>query len=55
MFYVPWQWEVKSPRLLSWLQIPIDQSSPWRLLLLFAISGAATRFMNVRLASRQLW
>lgn len=55
MFYVPWQWEVKSPRLLSWLQIPMDWSSPWRLLLLFVVSGAATRFMSVRLAPRDLW
>jgi peptidoglycan/LPS O-acetylase OafA/YrhL len=55
MFYVPWQWEVKSPRLLPWLQIPMDWSSPWRLLLLFVVSGAATRFMSVRLAPRELW
>jgi glucans biosynthesis protein C len=55
MFYVPWQWEVKSPRLLPWLQIPMDWSSPWRLLLLFIVSGAATRFMSVRLAPRELW
>jgi hypothetical protein len=55
MFYVPWQWEVKSPRLVPWLQIPMDWSSPWRLLLLFVISGAATRFMSVRLGPRQLW
>lgn len=55
MFYVPWEWEVKSPRLLPWLQIPMDWSTPWRLLLLFIISGAATRFMSVRLRPRQLW
>lgn len=55
MFYVPWEWEVKSPRLLPWLQIPMDWSTPWRLLLLFIISGAATRFMSVRLTPRGLW
>lgn len=55
MFYVPWEWEVKSPRLLPWLQIPMDWSTPWRLLLLFIISGAATRFMSVRLRPGPLW
>ena len=55
MFYVPWEWEVKSPRLLPWLQIPMDWSTPWRLLLLFIISGAATRFMSVRLQPAPLW
>ncbi len=55
MFYVPWEWEVKSPRLLPWLQIPMDWSTPWRLLLLFVISGAATRFMSVRLRPGPLW
>jgi glucan biosynthesis protein C len=55
MFYVPWEWEVKSSRLLPWLQIPMDWSTPWRLLLLFVISGAATRFMSVRMRPRQLW
>jgi hypothetical protein len=55
MFYVPWEWEIKSPRLVPWLQIPMDWSTPWRLLLLFVISGAATRFMSVRLAPRALW
>lgn len=55
MFYVPWQWEVKSPRVLPWLQVPLDWSTPWRLLLLFVVSGAATRFMSLRLSPRDLF
>jgi glucan biosynthesis protein C len=55
MFYVPWEWEAKSPRLMPWLQFPMEWSAPWRLLLLFVISGCATRFMSVRLAPRDLW
>jgi glucans biosynthesis protein C len=55
MFYVPWEWEVKSPRLVPWLQFPMEWSAPWRLLLLFVISGCATRFMSVRLAPGELW
>ena len=45
MYYVPEDWVVKSPHIVPWLQIPMDWSSPWRLLLLFIVSGAATRFM----------
>src|SRR3982750_12265 len=55
MFYVPWDWEVKSPRLVPWLQFPMEWTAPWRLLLLFVVSGCATRFMSLRLASRELW
>ena len=55
MFYVPWEWEVKSPRLVPWLEWPMEWTAPWRLLLLFVVSGAATRFMSARLASRELW
>lgn len=55
MFYVPWEWEVKSPRLVPWLQFPMEWSTPWRLLLLFVVSGCATRFMSLRLAPRELW
>ena len=54
MFYVPWEWEVKSPRLVPWLQIPMEWSAPWRLLLLFIVSGAATRFMSTRLSAGAL-
>ena len=45
MFYVSWDWHVKSahagPALEPWMRL----SSPWRLSLLFLISGAATAFM----------
>jgi hypothetical protein len=55
MFYVPAQWELKSPRLLPWLEIALEWSSPWRLLLLFAVSGAATSFMLRRETPGQLF
>ena len=45
MFYAPMEWVVKSPRLLPWMEIALGWSAPWRLLLLFIVSGAATRFM----------
>lgn len=51
MFYGAADWIVKSPHTLPWLQIPMDWSSPWRLLLLFIVSGAATRFMSAKLSA----
>src|SRR3954470_125398 len=54
MFYVPWDWDAKSPRIVPWLQIPMQLTSPWRLVLLFIVSGAATRFMMHRLDAKAL-
>lgn len=34
-----------SPRVYDWLLVPMLALSPWRLLILFIVSGAATRFM----------
>ncbi|QAY75328.1 acyltransferase family protein [Sphingosinicella sp. BN140058] len=45
MYYVPWDWHVKSPRTIDWLQPIMVLTNPWRLTLLFIVSGAATRFM----------
>ena len=45
MFYVPWAWHVKSPRIVGWLEPVMALVNPWRLTLLFVVSGAATRFM----------
>jgi len=45
MYYVPWDWHVKSPRTLDWLQPVMVLTNPRRLALLFIVSGAATRFM----------
>jgi glucan biosynthesis protein C len=45
MFYVPWPWHVKSPHPVEWLQPVMQLTNPWRLPLLFLVSGAATRFM----------
>ena len=40
MFYVPWDWHVKSPQPVPALQPWMLMSSPWRLCLLFVVSGA---------------
>ncbi|MDP1617936.1 acyltransferase family protein [Phenylobacterium sp.] len=50
MFYVPWDWHVKSPQPIAWLEPVMLLTNPWRLSLLFLVSGAATRFMADKLA-----
>jgi hypothetical protein len=45
MFYVPWDWHVKTPHPVEALEPFMLLTNPWRLTLLFLVSGAATRFM----------
>jgi len=45
MYYVTWDWHVKSPFASSTLEPLMLLSSPWRLSLLFLVSGTATAFM----------
>jgi glucans biosynthesis protein C len=48
VFYAPGPMAVGaiSPRPLPWLVIPMVLVNPWRMLVLFVVSGAATRFMS---------
>ncbi|ATC31636.1 acetyltransferase [Caulobacter vibrioides] len=48
MFYVPWDWHVKTPHPVEALEPLMQLTNPWRLTLLFLVSGAATRFMADR-------
>ncbi|HEX5687006.1 MAG TPA: acyltransferase [Ideonella sp.] len=45
MYYVSWDWHIKSPRAGDTIEPLMMLSSPWRLALLFLISGAATAMM----------
>ena len=45
MFYVPWDWHVKSGHRVDGLIPAMLLTNPWRLTLLFLVSGAATRFL----------
>jgi peptidoglycan/LPS O-acetylase OafA/YrhL len=45
MYYVSWDWHVKSPSSGTALEPFMFLSSPWRLGLLFLVSGAATSFL----------
>ncbi|HWW21658.1 MAG TPA: acyltransferase family protein [Steroidobacteraceae bacterium] len=44
-----------SPRTYGWLIVPMLALSPWRLLILFTVSGAATRFMADKMAPGTLY
>jgi glucan biosynthesis protein C len=45
MYYVSWDWHVKSTSASSAIEPLMMLSSPWRLSLLFLISGVASSFM----------
>ncbi len=45
MYYVSWDWHVKSPQAGEALEPLMLLTSPWRMSLLFLISGAATAFL----------
>ena len=42
MFFVPWDWHVKTADPLPWVRIPMLASNAWRLPLLFLVSGFAS-------------
>lgn len=48
MYYVTWDWHVKSPFASSDLEPLMRITSPWRLSLLFVVSGVATAFLFAR-------
>jgi glucans biosynthesis protein C len=45
MYYVTWDWHVKSPHASPAIEPLMMLSSPWRLSLLFLISGVATGYL----------
>nr|WP_246754345.1 hypothetical protein [Bradyrhizobium diazoefficiens] len=45
MLYVSWGFHIKSVHRLTWLEPLMLFLNPWRLSLLFLVSGVATRFM----------
>ena len=55
MYYVTWSWHVKSADASAALEPFMRLSSPWRLSLLFLISGAATSFMLLRDGASAAW
>lgn len=51
MFFVPWGWHVKSATPVEWAIWPMMAVNPWRLMLLFVISGVVSRALLAKLAS----
>ena len=51
MYYVTWDWHVKSPHASAAIEPLMMLSSPWRLPLLFMVSGVATGFLLARQGS----
>lgn len=49
LVYAPFDWHVHSTHTFNWLAEAILATGPWRLTLLFLVSGAALRFMAKRL------
>jgi hypothetical protein len=54
MFYVPWGWHIKSVHSVAALEPLMLTLNPWRLALLFLVSGVATRFMLRKTAAGAL-
>ena len=54
MYYVTWDWHVKSPQASHAVEPLMLLASPWRLSVLFLVSGAATAFIAARLSARAL-
>jgi glucan biosynthesis protein C len=52
MYYVTWDWHVKSPHASATIEPLMMLTSPWRLSLLFLVSGVATGFLLARQGSR---
>ena len=52
MYYVSWDWHVKSPAASTAIEPLMFMSSPWRLSLLFLVSGSATAFLLARRPER---
>ncbi len=53
MFYVTWDWHVKSAYAGSTIEPLMILVNPWRLALLFFISGVAVRFATDKITSRR--
>jgi peptidoglycan/LPS O-acetylase OafA/YrhL len=52
MYYVTWDWHVKSPHASRAIEPLMMLTSPWRLSLLFLVSGVATAYLLERQGAR---
>lgn len=54
LVFAPWDWHVHSKHSFAWLEEATLATGPWRLTLLFLVSGAALRFMSRRYSPGQV-
>ena len=52
--YAPYDWHVHSRHTFEWMREGVLVTNPWRLTLLFLVSGAALRFMTARRTAGQV-
>ena len=55
MYYVTWDWHVKSPHASGTIEPLMMLTSPWRLSLLFLVSGVATAYLLARQGAGHFW
>lgn len=48
MFFVPWDWHVKTGQPADWVAVPMLATNGWRLSLLFVVSGFASAALFAR-------
>ena len=48
MVFVPWGFHIKTAQPMDWVEIPMLLTNPWRLTLLFVVSGFASRALFVK-------
>lgn len=51
LYFAPGHWLVKSTQIENWVAYPIAATSPWRLMVIFAVSGFASAAMLQRFSS----
>jgi glucans biosynthesis protein C len=54
MYFGPWSWHLNSRETAAWLGVAMVASNPWRLSLLFLISGVAVRHMTRKASAAAL-
>lgn len=50
MFFVPWDWHIKTDQIQPWLEYPMRAVNPWRIALLMLVSGFASRALLSKLS-----
>ena len=54
LVYAPYDWHMHSTHTFEWMREGVLVTNPWRLTLLFLVSGAALRFMTARRTAGQV-